>query len=384
MVGPLAIDAYLPSFVAIKTELHASDQAMQLTLGIFLAAFAGMMLFYGTLSDSFGRKRVIMWSLAVYALGSMGAALSNSIGMLLFFRMVQGFGAGGGGVVARAVVRDLFKGADAQRMMSQMTMVFGLAPAIAPVLGGYIDVGLGWRWVFGFSLLFSVVLGAFCWHYLPESLPPEKRNAFQPKVIAGHYWACLRDPRFMLIVTMLAFSFAGFSIYIGAASHFVIDILGKTVTDFAVVFVPLVAGLVIGAAIASRMAYRLSRKQFIVIGFGLQCTAVAFNIGYNLFATQAAVPWAVLPLFIYSFGVSFVVPAATMAAMDLFPKHQGLASSIQSCMQMMVFSCSVSIFVPMLYRSSLLLALGMLTMWSISCLIYAFLRWRFPAKALPF
>ena len=136
MVGPLAIDAYLPSFRSIRADLGTTEVLMQQTLSLFLYAMAGMMLFYGTLSDAFGRRKVILGSLVIYTLGSLGAAFSPSIEWLLAFRVLQGLGSGGGGVVGRAVVRDLFHGPDAQRMMSHMTMVFGLAPALAARLAG--------------------------------------------------------------------------------------------------------------------------------------------------------------------------------------------------------------------------------------------------------
>lgn len=374
MVGPLAIDAYLPSFTSIRETLHTTDYMVQLTLGAFTAAFATTMLFYGTLSDSFGRRKVILWSLGIYTLASLGAALSPNIESLIAFRLLQGLGAGGGGVVARAVVRDRFTGSEAQRMMSQMTMVFGLAPALAPILGGWIEVGLGWRWVFGMSVLFGVVMLWACWRHLPESLPASKRQPFQFGAVARSYVDCVRNPRFMLLIVLSGFAFAGFSIYIGSASHFVVGILGKTETDFGWMFVPLVGGLILGAALASRLAHRMRRLSFFYTAYALCGIAVAVNVGYNLFTTQAQTPWAVLPLFIYSFGISFLAPAVTMSAMDLLPKTQGLASSLQSFVQMMLFSVMVSVVAPLLYSHALLLAFGMTSMITLSFALFVWVR----------
>lgn len=387
MVGPLAIDAYLPSFSAIKQDLHTDEVMVQQTLGLFLFAFAGMMLFYGTLSDAFGRRKVILVSLVVYTLASLGAALSPGIEWLLFFRVLQGLGSGGGTVVSRAIVRDLFKGAEAQRMMSHMTMVFGLAPAIAPILGGWLQVTLGWRWVFGFSVLFGSLMLLLCWRYLPESLPPQQRQPFHPSAIVRHYLNCLRHPRFVLLILVLATAFAGFSLYIGSASHFIMDILHLQETDFGWMFIPLVGGLVSGSALASRLAHRVSRRNFVQFAFSIMALAAVFNVSYNLMlGPQVKVPWAVLPLFVYAFGLSFLTPAVTMGAMDFFPHNQGLASSLQSFTQMVVFATMAGVVVPMLFGKGLYLALGMAGMWGLSlCFYFAFrmLQARAPVATLP-
>ena len=136
MVGPLAIDTYLPSFPAIVQDFNASPLLVQQTLSFFLFTFAFMMLFYGTLSDSFGRRPVILVSLVLYVIASVGAALAPSLGWLLAWRVLQGLSAGAGSVIGRAIVQDRYSGAAAQKILSHIMMVFALAPAIAPVLGG--------------------------------------------------------------------------------------------------------------------------------------------------------------------------------------------------------------------------------------------------------
>lgn len=376
MVGPLAIDAYLPSFSAIRHEFGASEVMVQQTLSLFLFAFAGMMLFYGTLSDAFGRRRVILVSLVLYTLASLGAALAPSIEWLLFFRVLQGLGSGGGTVVSRAIVRDRFKGSEAQRMMSHMTMVFGLAPAIAPILGGWLQVTLGWRWVFGFSVLFGTILLLVCWRWLPESLPPGQRQPFHPRAIVQQYLGCLAHGRFVLLIVTLATAFAGFSLYIGSASHFVMGILHLPETAFGWMFIPLVGGLVSGSAIASRLAHRVSRGRFVVAAFSIIGIAGLYNVGYNAWqGAQVQVPWAVLPLFIYAFGLSFLTPAITMTAMDFFPSNQGLASSLQSFTQMVVFASMAGFVVPLLFDSGLKLAAGMVCLSALSLLLYGLFRW---------
>lgn len=150
MVGPFAIDTYLPAFPAIAGALQATPVQMQQTLSAYLFAFAFMTLFHGSLSDSFGRRPVVLCGLAVFTLASLGCALSQSIGQLVAFRALQGLSAGAGIVVSRAVIRDMFPPTQAQRVMAQVTIFFGVAPAIAPIVGGWLSVHLGWHSVFWF------------------------------------------------------------------------------------------------------------------------------------------------------------------------------------------------------------------------------------------
>ncbi len=138
MLGALSIDSYLPALPTIAHEFSATLPAVQQTLTVYLFAFDFMTLFYGTLSDSFGRRPVILGSLFLYVASSLGAAWSPTLGWLFFFRLVQGISAGAGGVVGRAMVGDMMSGAEAQRTMSYISLVFGLAPALAPILGGWL------------------------------------------------------------------------------------------------------------------------------------------------------------------------------------------------------------------------------------------------------
>ena len=138
MLGPFSIDTYLPAFSGISASLGATQLQMQQTLSAYLFGFAFMALFHGAISDSFGRRPVVLWGLAVFTLASVGCALSQSIGQLIFFRAMQGLSTGAGIVIARAVVRDMYAPSQAQKVMSQITLFFGAAPAIAPLLGGWL------------------------------------------------------------------------------------------------------------------------------------------------------------------------------------------------------------------------------------------------------
>ena len=177
MFGPFSIDTIFPAFPQIGAELGADKLAMQQTISVYLLAYAAMSVVHGPLSDALGRRRVILAGLVVFALASVGCALSTSLPMLLMFRALQGLSAGVGLIVGRAVVRDVLHGDDAQRLMSQISMVFGIAPAVAPIIGGWL---LGWsRWpgIFWFLAGFALLLIAAVWRGLPETHPCRCRPA---------------------------------------------------------------------------------------------------------------------------------------------------------------------------------------------------------------
>ncbi|MGJ9416708.1 multidrug effflux MFS transporter [Massilia sp. CMS3.1] len=357
MAGALAIDTYLPSMPAIGREFGVGPVAVQQTLSVFLFTFAFMMLFYGTLSDSFGRRRVILVSLVLYTIGSVGAAFAPTFGWLLAFRALQGLSAGAGSVVGQAIVQDRLKGAEAQKMMSNMMMVFGLAPAIAPILGGWLHVHFGWRSTFLFLALFGALLIVLTLRLLPESLPPEKRHAFHFGSIARNYLKVLGHPQFLLLSLAVGFAFGGLSLYIGSAANFVMVILGLAETAFAWMFIPLIGGMVLGSAWGGKRAAGMAPGRMKWIGFGTMALAAVLNIGYNAFF-PAAIPWAVLPLAMYTFGLAVAMPAIQMSALGLFPDNRGLASSMLGFIQMMSFALVSGLVAPMLFDSAFKLACG--------------------------
>lgn len=370
MVGALAIDTYLPSMPAIGREFGVGPVAVQQTLSVFLFTFAFMMLFYGTLSDSFGRRRVILAALVLYTIASVGAALAPSFGMLLACRALQGLSAGAGSVIGQAIVQDRFSGAQAQKMMSNIMMVFGLAPAIAPILGGWLHVHFGWRATFVFLAVFGAALILLCLKLLPESLPADKRQPFHPGTIARNYAKVLRHPQFLLLSLSVGLSFGGLSLYIGSAANFVMEILGLPETAFAWMFIPLIGGMVLGSAWGGKRAAKMAPLKLKWIGFGTMALAVVLNIGYNALF-PAAVPWAVIPLAIYTFGLAVAMPAIQMTALALFPDNRGLASSMLGFIQMMSFALVSGLVAPLLFESAFLLACGVGV-----GLVLSFLAWR--------
>ncbi|MBY0455194.1 MAG: multidrug effflux MFS transporter [Burkholderiaceae bacterium] len=357
MLGPLGIDTYLPSFPAIAREFSVGPLAVQQTLSVFVLALAAMMLVHGVLSDTFGRRRVMLVTVVCYGLTSLAAAFATSIEMLIFLRGLQGLTAGAGMVVSRAMVQDRYHGADAQRMTAMIMLIFGLAPALAPIFGGWLQLHGGWRASFGFLSVFSLLLFIAGWRLLPETLEPHKRHALKFGVIAHNYATALRHRRFRWMLLSIGLMASAMSVYIGSASEFIVTLLGLSATDYGWLFIPLVGGGMTGAAVSSVLASRLQPATQKRIGFVLLGCACCLNVAYNSFFT-AAVPWAVVPISLYTLGLSLLNPLLILQAMGTFPQMRGLASSLQGFVHMGLFSAITGLVVPFLFHSTLALSCG--------------------------
>lgn len=377
-LGPFSIDTYFPAFNAIAADLKASPLEMQQTLSIYLLGFAVMLLFHGALSDAFGRRPVVLVSLVVFAGASVACALSTSIHTLILWRLVQGLSAGAGMVVGRAIIRDLYGPVESQKMMSQVTMIFGLAPAIAPIIGGWLFIAFDWHAIFVFITAVSVLLFAASWRYLPESLPESLRQSFHPVPLARSYRAVLLSRSFVLLSLAVGLNFCGFFVYIASAPKFVQEMLGLKPTEFAWLFLPGISGIMIGAYISGRTAGRLRPQQAVAVGYAVMGSAALTNVAYNQFA-PLSLPWVVMPIMLYTIGMSLAMPAITLLVLDMFPSMRGMASSLQSFVSTFINGLVSGILAPVLAFSHKTLAIGMLALLGMGALCWiSYLR--FPKR----
>ncbi|HWI10751.1 MAG TPA: multidrug effflux MFS transporter, partial [Burkholderiaceae bacterium] len=247
MLGPFSIDTYLPAFTGIASAIGATPVEMQQTLSAYLFGFAIMNLFHGALSDSFGRRPVVLTGLAVFTLASVGCAMSQHIGALVFFRAVQGMSAGAGIVISRAVIRDMFPPADAQRVMSQVTIYFGVAPAIAPMVGGFLFVHVDWHAIFWFLTAVGVVLWIANYKLLPETLHRSHRQSFRARHLLRGYWEMGSSARFMMLALASGIPFNGMFLYVLSAPVFLGEHLHLAPTQFYWFFMLTIGGIMGGA-----------------------------------------------------------------------------------------------------------------------------------------
>jgi DHA1 family bicyclomycin/chloramphenicol resistance-like MFS transporter len=359
MLGPFSVDTYLPAFPQIQASLHATPLEVQQTLTAYMFSFGAMILWHGALSDALGRRNIILASLAVFAVASLGCASAHSVEYLWAFRILQGVSSGAGVVIGRAIIRDVYSGAPAARLMSLVTMIFSVAPAIAPILGGWILRLFDWRAIFLFMFLYTVVLIAVCYKRLPETLRPEKRQPFNPHALAHNYFSVFRSPLFQMKAGAVAFNFAGLFLYVAAAPAFITRHLGLGPHQFGWQFIPTVAGIFGGAFTVNRLAGKLHIPRQVAIGFFFLIGAAAFNVAYHAFHPPT-LPWSVVPLFFYAFGMSVAAPGTTLMVLDLFPDIRGTVASCQSFTQTMLAALVSGAVAPQLSHSVLWLASGQL------------------------
>ncbi|MCU0950060.1 MAG: multidrug effflux MFS transporter [Burkholderiaceae bacterium] len=364
MLGPFAVDTYLPAFGSISKALDASPVQMQQTLSAYLAGFALMNLFHGALADSFGRRPVILGGVALFTLSSIGCALSSSIGELILFRAVQGLSTGAGIVVSRAVIRDMFPPADAQRVMSQVTIFFGVAPAIAPIIGAQLYVLFNWQAVFWALSAIGLLLLVANWKLLPETLHADHKQPFNVRNLMHGYAGLISHPRFLLLALASGVPFNGMFLYVLSAPAFLGESLHMAPTEFFWFFCCTIAGIMGGAWASGRLAGRIMPMLQIRHGFAIMVTVSVINVAANaLFTPQ---PWWALPLIgLFSFGWSLMVPVVTIMVLDLAPDRRGLASSLQAVVGSVANALVAGVLSPLVMHSPLLLALASAALMSV-------------------
>ena len=377
MLGPFSIDTYIPAFSAIAQSLNATPVQMQQTLSAYLFGFAFMNLFHGALSDSFGRRPVILWGLAMFTVASLGCALAQNVGQLIFFRALQGLSTGAGIVVSRAVIRDMFPPSEAQRVMSQVTIYFGVAPAVAPIIGGVIAEYLDWHSIFWFLVGVGVVLWLANWRLLPETLHVQDRQPFQVRNLMRGYWQLLTDARFLLLALASGVPFNGLFLYVLSAPAFLGDILQLRPTQFFWFFVLSIGGIMAGSWLSGRMAGKVKPKNQIMQGFRIMLGVSAINVVANAVLTPNAW-WSLWPVTVFAFGWALMVPVVTLLVLDLYPARRGMASSLQAVVGSTANGIVAGVVAPLIMHSALGLAIMSTAFMAVGLLAWLWLRRRWP------
>ncbi len=373
MLGPFSIDTYLPAFTGIAASLGASPVEMQQTLSAYLLGFAVMNLFHGALADSFGRRPVVLAGVAVFTLASVGCALSQSIGALVAFRAVQGMSAGAGMVVSRAVIRDLFPPSEAQRVMSQVTIYFGVAPAIAPIVGGFLFVHADWHSIFWFLAGVGLLLWLTMWWQLPETLHPSQVQPFSTGHLMSGYWQMASSARFIALAFASGVPFNGMFLYVLSAPVFLGDILHLGPTQFYWFFLSTIAGIMAGAWWSGRLAGKIRPQRQIRRGFQIMTVVSLLNVAMNLlFPPHPA--WAIPLIAVFAFGWALMVPVVTLLLLDQVPDRRGMASSLQACIGSAANALVAGAIAPLVMHSAPALAIASLLMMGIGVLAWWWVR----------
>ncbi|MEO8810790.1 MAG: multidrug effflux MFS transporter [Rhodanobacter sp.] len=358
MIGPFSIDAVFPSFPSIGLHFAVDDAALQQLISVYLVTYAATSLFHGAISDAIGRKPVMIAGMLLYALASVGAALSSSFAMLLVCRGLQGAFAGAGLVVGRALIRDSLHGAAAQRLMSQVMMIFGVAPVIAPMVGAWLLPLGSWHGIFWVLTGFTAVLSLSLWLLLEETHPRAQRTPFAPRQLLAGYASIGRDRMFWPLLVSSSVNFAGLFLYISSAPRIVRQLLHLSAQGFPWLFIPVVIGLVGGAWWSGRLAERASVRRTVNLGYAMMALACTGHIALALAFTSARLPWSMLPLILHGIGVQLAFPTLTLLLLDRFPQRRGGISSVQAFASLLLCSVVAGALSPLLSASMLGLALG--------------------------
>jgi DHA1 family bicyclomycin/chloramphenicol resistance-like MFS transporter len=297
-------------------------------------------------------------ALVVYTIASAGGAMAGSAQALILWRIVQGLSVGAGMVVGRAMIRDLFGPEDAQRLMSMVTLFFGLAPAVAPVIGGWLFASLGWRSIFWFLTAVGAILIVFGWRKLPETLAETNRQPFHPVALIKGYEEVGIHARFLFLSFAAGFNFNAFFLYIVSAPVFLGQHLHLGPQQYAWLFLPSIVGIMIGSQLSGRSAGKFTPTQTVKYAYGFMVVAATANVIYA-FAASPSVPWAVIPIMIYGVGFAMAMPSITIITLDLFPTRRGMAASLQGFVSGMVNVLTAGLIAPAVWSDTRWLALGM-------------------------
>jgi DHA1 family bicyclomycin/chloramphenicol resistance-like MFS transporter len=365
-LAPFAIDTYLPAFEVMEYDLATNSNFIQQTLTFYLVPYTIMTIFHGAISDSIGRIKTIKYGMSLFILGSIGCAFATSIEMFWISRLIQGVGAGAGNVVARAMVRDLYSGATAQKVMATIQIIFGIAPAIAPMVGGLL-LGISWQAIFIFLIIYSVLITFFSVNFLPETISKQNRLPFNFESVLNRYKDLLNDKNYIFLILAVSFNFSAFFLYVLSSPIFLMQHLNLSSSQFGYLFIPTVTGMIIGSFISKKTAGIISPARMLKIAYLWMLLITTFNLIFCLFFPSILFVNIGLIAF-YNIGMAAAMPLISIKALDCFPKARGTAASGQAFSQMLVSSFVAGLVIPIIWGSLATLAIGMLVIFFLGLL----------------
>jgi MFS transporter, DHA1 family, multidrug resistance protein len=331
-VGPFAIDMYLPALPAISADLHASTSATQMTLIAFFVSFGLCQIFYGPLSDVYGRKLPLYGGLALFILGAIGCAFSPTIGWLIAFRFLQGIGAAMG-VIPRAIIRDLHTGAEATRLMSLVMLVFSVSPILAPLTGSALIVPFGWRAVFvavGVAALIALALVAFL---LPETRPAHERIPGSIRSVFGSFGELLQDWHFLGLTFIGGLGIASFFAFLSTSSFVYIGHYGLTPTQYSMAFSINAIGFIGASQFAGFLGGRFGMGRMVMAAVSAYAAFAVLLLVLTLAAFDSL--RVLVPLLFVSFAfLGLVIPSTMVLSLENHGRIAGIASALGGTLQM--------------------------------------------------
>lgn len=326
-LGPLSTDMYLPALPRLTTELNASIDQVQTTLSIFFAGFAVAQLLYGPLADRFGRKSILLGGLILFTIASFGCATATNIEGLITFRFLQALGACGGPVLGRTMIRDIYGPTQSARVLSMMGTIMALAPAVAPIIGGYMLLIFNWSAIFIFLGAYGAFITVLIMFKVKESLKPENVNSLHPLSIMKNYSKLLRSRIFLGYTLCCSFIFSGLFSFLSGSSFVLIDFFGVAEVDYGFYFTAVVLGYMIGSQLGQRFGPHAGINKMLLTGSFIAAIAGSAMLAASLLGLHYLY-WIIGCQIFFMMAVGIVMPQAMAGAMGPFHKMTGTASAL--------------------------------------------------------
>jgi len=332
LIGPLAIHLFLPAMPEVKKAFGISDALVGLTFSVTLLVMAFVTLAYGSLSDRYGRRPVLLTGLVLFTAGSAVSSIAGSVSGLIVGRMIQALGAGCGVTLARAIARDAYGTDGLVKVIAYLTMAYALGPMLSPLLGGMLIDVFGWRSVFWFAMLSGAGITTAACVVLYETRPEDEIEQ-RPTGIFRNFAALLAHPRFTAFVLQTGFSTGTFLSMAAASSFLMKDYLGRSATEFGVYFLFFPIGFFLGNLLSSRLSQRISIENMVLAGSVISMAAIVFQSALILggYLTPLII---FVPGFVLTFAQGIALPNAQVGALRVIPRLSGTASGIGVFCQM--------------------------------------------------
>lgn len=340
-IQSVSVDTVFPAISAMRHAFDVSPGLAQVSVSVYIVAFAATQLVYGPLSDRWGRRPVVLATVFLYAVGGVVAAFAASFETLLAGRFIQGIGGASAPTIARAVVRDVCGPRRSGAVLSYLMSAFGVIAVANPVIGGALTAWFGWSAVFLYCALFGATIVALVWLYLRETLPALDPSATDPARVARNYLAIARHRRFVVFTSCSCGYYAGMFVWLSGGVFALIEVLGVSADVAGVYFGLSTAGFIIGAAVAGRAARRFTSLPIVAAG-AIVCLTAALTLTALALAGTVTVASLVAPAFVYMFGLGGALAPAQAASIAPFPHMAGAASSLIGFVQMVVGAAAVA------------------------------------------
>lgn len=374
-LGPLSTDLYLPSLPSLTATFDTTISRVQATMSVFIGGFACATVIYGPLSDRFGRRPILIGGMVVFVIGSLGCMAASSIEALIAWRFVQAVGGCAGPVLVRAVVRDVYEKDEAARFLAYIASAMALAPAVAPMIGGWLHVLFGWRSHFVALTILGGLFILAVYILLRETNTQRDHSATQARQMAQNFSHILRAPQFLAFSLTLMFSYGALFSFISVGAFVVIGVLGIAPDKFGYLFFFVAIGYACGGLLAGKLVRRIGIVRIIGVGVSLGLTVGVLGLGLAISGVETT-PAVIIPIVGVFFSCGFVLPTATAGALTPFPQIAGTASSAIGFLQMSG-GAIIGFVAGYLHNGTTVPLFSIILLsWICAAAVYAHARWR--------